>query len=252
MQSIEARVRREYGKELPTYQAPKTHYTFGVQKSPLSELFEPVLRRTTVLMILWFVTYTLAFYGWQSFNAIFVVAKGYTVVQAASLSATASWFAPLGPVIGILIADRLERRHQMMIYAGVAALGGLAVAWAPAVDILIIGLLVLVSVPIGAWAIPMYSFVPEVFPSRARATGSGLTNAFGRASNVIGVLVVGVALASTLTGQLLWIAVNWLLCILIMAIMGFKTTGRTLEDISESGPGGITGSDQTPVVVASG
>jgi putative MFS transporter len=246
MHGIETRVEHEYGKPLPTYQAPKTHYTFGVQKSPLSDLFGPALRRITILMILWFVFYTLAFYGWQSFQSIFIVAKGYTVVRAASLAASASWFAPLGPILGFLLADRLERRHQLMIYASIAGIVALCVAAAPATDTLIIGLLILAGIALGAWTVPMYAFVPEVFPAKARTTGSGLTNAFGRASNVIGVMVVGVALASTLTGQLVWIAGNWVLCIIIMAVMGFRTTGRTLEDITESGHGGITESAKLP------
>jgi putative MFS transporter len=230
---IETRVQREYGKSLPTYERPATPYVMGVQKAPMRELFAPDLLRTTILMIFWFVTYTLAFYGWQSFYTIFIVAKGYSVTHTADLAFAASLFSPLGPIVGTYIADKLERRYQLMIYAGIMGSVVLVIAWAPALDPLILGLITINGLALSAWAIPMYTFVPEVFPARVRATGAGLSNACGRAANVIGVMVVGVVLAGTLTGQLIWIAANWSICIVIMAIMGFRTTGRALEEITE-------------------
>jgi putative MFS transporter len=236
---IEARVRREYGKDLPTYQVPKIPHALREQKAPWTELFQRALFSTTTLMILWFIFYTLAFYGWQSFYQLFMVDKGYPVTVAAHMGAMAAWFGPVGPVIGFLLADRLERRYQLMIYAAWAGIMALLLAWAPfsAGQILVIAIVALAGMATGAWTIPMYTFIPEVFPARVRSTGSGLTNGFGRASNVVGVLVVGVALAGSLTGELAWIAGCWVVCIAIMYFMGFakgfKTTGVSLENISE-------------------
>jgi hypothetical protein len=55
----------------------------------------------------------------------------------------------------------------------------------------------------------------------------------GRGFNVIGLMVVGVLLAGLPLYQLTFTAISWIVCIIVLAILGIKTSGRVLEEISE-------------------
>jgi putative MFS transporter len=90
-----------------------------------------------------------------------------------------------------------------------------------------------VNIFIQAWAATLYIYVPEIFPARVRASGGGFANGLGRGFNVVGLLVIGVALAGIPIAQLSFTAVSWLVCLVIIAVWGIKTSRRTLEEITE-------------------
>ena len=84
----------------------------------------------------------------------------------------------------------------------------------------------------GMWSV-MYAYTPEVFPTRARATGCGSASSLGR----IGALI-GPALVPTLISRygvesvFTFGAASFVIAALSVLLLGFETKGKVLEEIS--------------------
>ena len=84
----------------------------------------------------------------------------------------------------------------------------------------------------GMWSV-LYAYTPELYPTRARATGTGCASAVGRLGSLIGPYVVGVVLPSV--GQIGVFALGagaFVIAAAVVFLLGEETRGRTLEAIS--------------------
>lgn len=233
LSEIENRVKKHIGKELPPYDTSK-QYVLTEYRAPLRELFrKDVIAATTAASLLW-IFQTWGFYGFTAFLPLILIARGVTLVHAILYTAIGWAGGILGPVVVAALGERFERRYALAIYAAGAAIFALALAFTPINLVpLILLFAFLVNLFIQAWAATLYTFVPELFPTRVRGTGGGFANAMGRGFNVIGLMVVGVALAGMPAAQLTFVALSWLACIIVLLVYRVKTSGKVLEEISE-------------------
>lgn len=84
----------------------------------------------------------------------------------------------------------------------------------------------------GMWAV-LYTYTPELYPTRARATGCGMASTVGRFGSLIGPTLVGVVLP--LAGQAGVFALGaacFLAAAFIVYCFGIETRGESLETIS--------------------
>jgi putative MFS transporter len=116
MKELEGRVERDVGSLLlpprpAAAPAPSA-------KSSLREILRPPYGKRTLVMSVFNLTQTIAFYGFGSWVPTLLIAKGIhitTSLQYASIIAIAN---PVGPLLGMLAADRMERKWQI-VCAGV-------------------------------------------------------------------------------------------------------------------------------------
>ena len=87
---------------------------------------------------------------------------------------------------------------------------------------------------LGAWGL-MYTYTPEMYPTEARASGTGWAGACGRIGGMLAPMVVGVLFTgpdkfslvfAVLTGVLVIIGLNVL-------ILGEETMNKSLDDEKE-------------------
>ncbi len=76
----------------------------------------------------------------------------------------------------------------------------------------------------------VYAYTPELFPTRARATGSGWAASFGRTGSVIAPIVVGFFVDASRT-TVMWMFVGALAIAAITALLGVETKGKRLEEL---------------------
>ena len=185
-----------------------------VQHPRLAELFAPELRRATfgglAMCLVTLVT-------WWGTNAFLPFVAGHLAGPDASAAAVARYrglatllFTSggfLGTVATIPLA-RLGRRPLFAIYLAGAALSvwvTFGLAWAPGTRILLLFLdgLTVFGV-VGAFSF----YLPELFPTRLRGTGSGFCFNTGRYLAAAGPFVVGRALgaAATPMDAIRWVA----------------------------------------------
>ena len=179
--------------ESPRWLAQRLAPGAGREDAPVAEVFRPPLLGRTLLGI---VLGTIPLLGtWASGKWLIPWADKYGADAAAGAAGTqAVWAsgAVLGGAAGGWLADRLGRRLCYFLVSLVTLALNLTIyrgldptrpAFLPAVFAL-----GLVATVFFGW-LPLY--LPELFPTRVRATGSGVTFNFGRFASAAGVLAAG-------------------------------------------------------------
>jgi MFS family permease len=212
----------------------------------LGELFRPPLRRLTILGTL---VAVIALITWWSTNAFIPTvattlareaAQARGLTEAATQALIESWklrataMFNLGGLIGTLLtiplAKSLGRRVMFGIYFAVSAAAifttfGLALPPETRIALMfVIGLAVF-----GVFGAFTY-YLPELFPTRVRATGSGFSYNFGRFLAAAGPFLVGMAAGRG-------VALQALFCVGFVPLLGalaaplfIETRGRTLPE----------------------
>jgi putative MFS transporter len=84
----------------------------------------------------------------------------------------------------------------------------------------------------GMWSV-LYAYSPELFPTRARATGCGTASGMGRVGALIGPSVIPLVIASYGVQAVFTLgACAFVIAALNVLLLGPETKGRVLEDIS--------------------
>jgi Na+/melibiose symporter-like transporter len=160
-------------------------------RSPLAEIFSPALRKRTLLAIVFASVPLLVTWGivqWIPLWADQMVGKS-DPVRKASIQACSAGGAVLGSLIAPLLGNLLGRRLTYFL---------LCLASLATCEWLFLGmrgfgvLFLVVTASVGACTAAFYGwlplYLPEIFPTRARATGQGLAFNAGRILSAVGVL----------------------------------------------------------------
>ncbi len=130
MTTLERRVAAEYGRPLPTPEAPEPVVPYG----RFADMWVPPYRYRTIMMAGFNIFQTVGFYGFANWVPTLLIKQGITVTNSLLYTAIIALAAPVGPLLGLAIADRYERKHVIV---------------AAALAVLVLGLLFSQSVPRG-------------------------------------------------------------------------------------------------------
>lgn len=228
--ALEAR----YGVRLPL---PEQQPVVEARANPLASLRElwgpPLRRRTVTLWLTWFVMVA-AFNGPVILLPSILAAAGGSDLLAARTSLLVGLFMLPACLLSLLLIDRAGRRPLLAASLGVAAAGAFLLAYAGAEGAIILGGGALAGGVLAAWPIVL-GYCAELYPTRMRATAAGWAGAFSRLGGVGAPLLLGALLGPAGHGLPLALSVFGallLLAILLVAILGEETRGRTLEELS--------------------
>jgi putative MFS transporter len=231
MERIEAAVSAEKGP-LPPALAPIALPV--VRSVPYWELFKGQYLGRTVLLLAAWIFQTLGFYGFQTWVPILLSQHGFSIASSLTFTSIIQIGAPFGALIAVLIAERLERKWSISLVAVAIAMCGLlyGLTFQP---VLIIVFGFLVALFLQAFAPLLYAYTPELYPTEARASGTGLTYGAGRLANVLGPVIVGALFVSSgYFSVFVYVAACWVLVALAVGIFGPLTSRRSLETVSAS------------------
>ena len=200
---------------------------------PITVLFSrPVIRRT-LLAIAVNVTCLVGSYSFTAWIPSFFVREGLSVTRSLGFSTAMAAGTIAGPLIGVLIADRIGRR-QGIIATGLACscVGAIYPFLAAPLAIMFCGFL-LVSCMSLFLALGLGGYTPELFPTAYRFRGSGIGQMAGRGA-LIGTpyLVLTLFSAYGIAGVVAMIAMLHLGLVLVVAVAGIETNQRSLEDLA--------------------
>jgi putative MFS transporter len=158
--------------------------------------------------------------------------------------------APLGSYLASLVTDRFERKWCLAGFGTVIALCGLlyGLTFNP---VLIVVFGFLVNMFERGYTALGYAYSPELFDTRSRSLGTGVSYGLGRLSNAAGPLIVA-ALYNTsgYRSVFFFIAGTWLVGAVVLAVFGPLTRGGTRSapgtgpragDSPDEGPGTADG-----------
>ena len=201
------------------------------------ELFAgPYLRRTVVLWVMW-ATMNFSYYGIFLWLPLQFVRKGFTLDQALLFNLVIAIAQIPGYFAAAYLVERWGRKPTLVLFLALCAVGsyffGQVALDARDVPLILFWGSVISFFNLGAWGV-VYTYTPELYPTRLRGTGAGWAAAFGRLSGIIAPLSIGAQLAifgSDVTVFLVFMAVMVLGALVVVAL-GEETRGRTLEQIA--------------------
>ena len=226
--SIEKRVQAESGTAFPSVGLEQPEEIRGTFRDILHP---PYLQRTLMLMIFNFFQ-TIGYYGFASWVPTLIIAKGVTVTSSLRYSFLIAMAAPLGPVVATRVADKFERKWQIVISAVCIAAFGLLFSWGTASVWLVICGVALTCA--NNWmSVAFHTYQAELFPTRVRAQAVGFVYSWSRLSAIFTSLLIGFFLRDFgPSGVFVFIAASMLAVVLSIGIFGPRTRGLALEDIS--------------------
>jgi putative MFS transporter len=191
-------------------------------------------RRTAMLWISWAVlVYT--------YHGIFLwLPSIYVELTAARELLTPLYFVLLVTLLQIpgyysatFLLDSVGRKLVLVSYLALAGLGSLLFGQATGIFFVLFWMGVISFFNLGAWA-GLYAYTPELYPTRIRGTGSGLSASIGRLTLVFAPIVTGYLwLVGSISLMFLVFALVHFLGAICVLILGKETKGKVLEEISK-------------------
>lgn len=227
---MERGIEAETGKALPVPEAVAGEP--DRKGGAWTEMWSADYRGRTIMLVTFNVLQTIGYYGFSSWVPSLLVSQGIGVTKSLAYTFVIAVAAPVGPLVGILFADRFERKWQIVAAAFITASFGLLFTlsndplWLVACGVVITGSNNLLSYS-------YHSYQAELFPTRVRARAVGFVYSFSRLSTVVNSFFIAFFLQNFgTTGVFGFIGVAMLVAMVAIAGFGPRTRGLALEAIS--------------------
>ncbi|MEO8098940.1 MAG: MFS transporter [Acidobacteriota bacterium] len=226
---IEARVAKDLGRPLP---APGPLLPIVTRSGAFREIFSPMYRKRTLVLSIFNLMQTIGFYGFGSWVPTLLMAKGIQVTTSLQYAFIIAIANPVGPLLGMLIADRIERKWQL-VCAGVG-IGAFMFLFANQNNIgLIIFFGVMVTLFNNWMSFSLHNYQGELFPTSIRGRAVGFVYGWSRVSAAFASLLIGFFLKEGgATGVAMFIGAAMLIMVVTIGGFGPRTRHLTLEEIA--------------------
>lgn len=234
---LERKVERATGRPLPPVPEQAVEPAASSAKvnlfSALRFLWSPVMaRRTAVTWLVWFVI-TFSYYGFFSWIPTLLVQRGITVTKSFEFSIIIYLAQIPGYFSAAWLSERLDRKNTIAIYLSGSAVSAFWLSQMDTPVTITLAGAVLSFFLNGTYA-GVYSYTPEVFPTWIRATGTGLSSAFGRVGSILAPTIIGLSAASLGFGGVFGLTTAVLVAgVVCVVAFGLATAGRSLEELTE-------------------
>ena len=160
-------------------------------QNPILTLFSPEYRlRTLMAFGMWFFA-LIGFFGLNSWIAVLLKERGFSIVGSVGFVTLITVGGIPGFFTAAMLLEKIGRKPTTAAYLICAAVA--AYFYGNAVDqtwLFFTGF-VMQFFMFGMWSC-LYAYTPELYPTRARATGAGFASAFGRIGAILGPMIVPV------------------------------------------------------------
>jgi len=203
-------------------------------KMSVTELFSRrFLKRTVFLWLLWF-GIVFAYYGIFTWLPSLLALKGFTLTKSFQYVMTMTLAQIPGYFSAAYLVDKIGRKPTLAMYLIGTAISAYFFGLSTDVQTILIMGSLMSFFNLGAWGI-VYTYTPELYPTHARATGSGWAAGFGRIGGILAPIVVGLMIGSyRLSSQsvFLMFATVLILTALNVIILGEETKGKPMDEAS--------------------
>ena len=230
LRDIELRVARDIGAETLPPALPSTEAVLA--KSRFNELLKPPYGKRTLVLSIFNLMQTIAFYGFGAWVPTLMMAKGIHVTTSLEYAFIIALANPVGPLLGTLIADRMERKWQIVSAGTLVAIFMYLFALQQSPWLVIVfGVLVTLA---NNWiSFLTHGYQSEQYPTRIRARAVGFVYSWSRVSAALAGLLIGFFLHKGGTmGVALFIGGAMVVMIVTIGGFGPRTLNRRLEEIS--------------------
>jgi putative MFS transporter len=229
---MEQKVMQETGKPLP---APSTAVAAPIAdgRGRFRELWSKKYAPRTVMLVIFHLAQAIGLYGFSNWVPTFLIKQGASVSSSLAHGLVIACLTPLGPLLAMTFADRVERKWQIVVAALIVCAAGLGFAEVRnSASIILCGGLVTLGATI--ISLNFHAYQSELFPTRIRALAVGFVYSASRISGMFSGFLIAFALAQQGVSAALALIAG---CMAVVAVaigtLGPKTRGRSLEDIND-------------------
>jgi putative MFS transporter len=207
------------------------------QSARWSSLFSGILaRRTLMLWVLWF-GMVFSYYGIFTWLPT-ILASNFQILRGLEYNLIITLAQIPGYFTAAWLVDRLGRRYTLSLFLVGSAVGAFLFRNATTPEQVVIYGCVISFFALGAWGV-IYTYTPELYPTRIRAWGSGVAAAVGRLGGIIGPFVTATIIGTNPSQNPAGVTVSFIMfTVIFLAIaanvffLGEETKGRSLEEIA--------------------
>jgi putative MFS transporter len=188
-------------------------------------------RSRSVMLVIFQVLQTVAYYGFATLAPLVLVSKGFTVTESLGYAALTFAGYPLGSLASVPLVERVERKYLIIASALGIAVCGIVFAAAAQVAVIVTAGFLLTAVS-NVFSNTFHIYQAEIFPTAIRSTASGIAYSLSRATSTVLPFIAVPALAAlgpvtVFSGAAVLIV---LLC-LNVGLLGPRSTGLELEQV---------------------
>jgi MFS transporter, putative metabolite:H+ symporter len=228
MSKLEAIAAKESGQPLPAPAAPEPVSASGAFRDMW---VRPYGKRAT-MMIIFNVFQTVGFYGFANWVPTLLIKQGITVTTSLMYSSVIAIAAPVGPIIGLFIGDKFERKTVIVVMAAANVICGLIFSQVSGA-LLLVTMGVCLTLASNIISYSFHAYQTELFPTSIRARAVGFVYSWSRFSAIFtSFLIAGVLKEFGTTGVFIFIAGAMLIVMASIGLMGPRTRDIALEKIS--------------------
>ena len=196
------------------------------------EMWSAAYRGRTTMLVVYNFCQTIGYYGFASWVPTLLIAQGIEVTRSLMYTFIIAIANPIGPLIGVWFADRIERKWQIA-WASllIAALGLIFAQQRTAAGIVGLGLAITL---VNNWlSFSFHAYQSELYPTRIRATAVGFVYSWSRFSTIFSGYIIAFFLSRYgTTGVFAFIAAAMAVVFVVIGAFGPATTRRRLEEIA--------------------
>ncbi|SDH79583.1 MFS transporter [Paraburkholderia phenazinium] len=230
VQTIEAAVARQSGAALPA--PPPVAEQPRRATATFAQLWQPPYRSRLIMLIVFNFCQAIGYYGFANWVPTLLIGQGITVTKSLLYSFVIAIALPVGPLIAILYADKVQRKWLIVGAAlAVIVFGLLFSQMRSALALILLG--VLISLAGQTISVCYHAYQAELFPTGVRCRANGFVYSASR----VGAMMSGFTIAFLLrdfgvVGVFLGVTVCMLVVALAVGVFGPRTNGLRLEEIS--------------------
>ncbi|QGZ59345.1 MFS transporter [Paraburkholderia acidiphila] len=227
---MEQRAVRESGRALP--EPSPTLVLPAHRRTSLAELWKPPYRARLIMLIAFNLCQAVGYYGFANWVPTLLIGQGVTVTKSLLYAVVIAIALPCGPLLAMLVADRIERKWLIVGSAFAVVVFGLLFAQARA-PLALISLGVLISLAGQTISVCYHAYQAELFPTAVRCSANGIVYSASR----VGAMMSGFIIAALLrdfgvSGVFAGITVCMLAVMISIGGFGPRTNGVRLEELS--------------------
>jgi MFS transporter, putative metabolite:H+ symporter len=226
---LEARVARESGFALP----PPAKAEKSPPPGSFAEIWRPPYRARTAMLVVFNIFQSVGYYGFSNWVPTFLIRRGVGITNSLEYTFLIAIAAPFGPLLAYKLADRFERKWQIVAAALSVAVFGVffgQMTLAP----LLIGMGILITLSNNILSFSFHAYQAELYPTRIRAVAVGFVYSWSRLSVVFSAFIIAYILDRFgVPGVFTFIAGSMAVVMLAIGLFGPRTNHLALETISK-------------------
>ncbi|MFC5062640.1 MFS transporter [Actinomycetospora atypica] len=188
-------------------------------------------RRRTVMLFVFQILQTVAYYGFGTLAPLVLVSKGFEITESLGYAALSFAGYPIGSLLSVPLVERFERKY--LIIGSALAIGFFGIVFAAASTpwlIVLAGFLLTTASNVFSNSFHIYQ--AEIFPTAIRSTASGVAYSLSRGTSVV-LPFIAVPLLATAGPVAVFGGSAVLIVVLCLdvGLLGPLTNGRALEEV---------------------